>query len=181
MYIKYQGDGQMLTICLQHHQGGPKCAYIDCEKQHPGCSDEEGNMYKHGDKFVPKSSCDTCTCNNGRPDHCTSCAYYAMGVPRHCPDKDHCNKEHPGCLDKNGKMHKHGAKFVPTSQDPCKVCICKDGKHHECRPCIIGECPGLYGPYMGLTLEQRNDLRACRRMEPLSTDGFAASDNDSSH
>ena len=123
----------MLTICLQHHQGGPKCAYIDCEKQHPGCSDENGKMYKHGDKFVPKSSCDTCTCNDGRPDHCTSCAYYAMGLPRHCPDTAHCNKEHPGCLDKNGKMHKHGAKFVPTSKDPCKVCICKDGKHHECR------------------------------------------------
>ena len=30
------------------------CTNVDCEKKYPGCSDDEGNMYKHGYHFFPK-------------------------------------------------------------------------------------------------------------------------------
>ena len=49
---------------------------IDCDKKYPGCIDKDGNMYRHGDSFVPKGDCNRCTCNHGQIGACTR-----MGCP----------------------------------------------------------------------------------------------------
>ena len=56
---------------------------IDCNKRHPGCIDNAGKMYKHGDMFVPKDDSPVqqplvtftapsrCMCNNGTVGICS--------------------------------------------------------------------------------------------------------------
>ena len=53
-----------------------KTACIDCDKKYPGCIDKDGNMYRHGDTFVPKGDCNRCTCSHGQIGACTR-----MGCP----------------------------------------------------------------------------------------------------
>ena len=55
-----------------------KTACIDCDKRHPGCMDNSGKMYRHGEMFVPKDakvvefvSPSRCSCNNGTVGFCS--------------------------------------------------------------------------------------------------------------
>ena len=55
-----------------------KTACIDCDKRHPGCMDNAGKMYRHGEMFVPKDakvvefvSPSRCSCNNGTVGFCS--------------------------------------------------------------------------------------------------------------
>ena len=54
-----------LTLCHE------RTTCIDCDKKYPGCMDKDGNMYKHGERFVPKGNCNTCSCNQGKVGGCT--------------------------------------------------------------------------------------------------------------
>ena len=51
---------------------------IDCDKKYPGCIDKDGNMYRHGDIFVPKGDCNRCNCDRGKVAFFTR-----MGCPGH--------------------------------------------------------------------------------------------------
>ena len=44
------------------------------------------------------------------------------------------NKRHPGCVDKDGIMHRHGEIFYRDARRSrgCKVCYCDDGKKSIC-------------------------------------------------
>ena len=156
------------------------CTNIDCSRELrpdevlpdevlPGCSDEEGKIYKHGNKFVPKGTCDTCTCNAGRPYRCTPCTSIYT-----CPGTAPCLKQITGsCSDYGSILVDQGWKFVPTSKveskfvstskvkpnEPCQLCTCKDGKHHECKDCM----GGLVGLRLGdfAKGELREDCRTC--------------------
>ena len=54
-----------LTLCHK------RITCIDCDKKYPGCMDKDGNMYKHGEWFVPKGDCNTCSCKQGKVGGCT--------------------------------------------------------------------------------------------------------------
>ena len=67
-FIPKGGD---CNYCICKNGEPTDCEQYDCDKAHPGCMDEDGNMYKHGDSFVPKGDCNTCTCHNGTAGACT--------------------------------------------------------------------------------------------------------------
>ena len=67
-FIPKGGD---CNYCICKNGESTDCEQYDCDKAHPGCMDEDGNMYKHGDSFVPKGDCNTCICNNGTAGACT--------------------------------------------------------------------------------------------------------------
>ena len=67
-FIPKGGD---CNYCICKNGEPTYCEQYDCDKEHPGCMDEDGNMYKHGESFVPKGDCNSCSCHNGTIGGCT--------------------------------------------------------------------------------------------------------------
>ena len=118
-------------------------------------------VYANGVK-VPTGDCNECVCWGDRQVACTNID---------------CKEQYPGsCSDYGGITIENGHRFVPTSKvkskynihnvitskvkpnEPCHVCLCKDGKHHDCKDCM-GGLAGKGG--MWAEEEIRDDCRTC--------------------
>ena len=89
----------------------------DCTKEDCSlytCEESDGPVME-GSLFHPKGDCNECVCENGKPVECT---------------QYDCDKKHPGCMDKEGNMYKHGEWFGPKGD--CNSCICENGTINTC-------------------------------------------------
>ena len=119
----------------------------------------------------------SCIYANGRKvptGDCNECVCYGGGRKVACTNID-CREQYPpgSCLDYGDRPIENGHRFVPTSKvkskfvstskvkpnEPCHVCLCKDGNHHDCKDCM----GGLAGVRVGLWEEGeiRDDCRTC--------------------
>ena len=116
-------------------------------------------VYRNGIQ-VPTDDCNECVCWGDRKVACTNIDCREPYPPGSCPDY-------------GGRMVENGHKFVPTSKvkskfvstskvkpnEPCQLCTCKDGKHHECKNCMKGLVQLKLGEFA--EEELRNDCRTC--------------------
>ena len=119
----------------------------------------------------------SCIYGNGKKvptGDCNECVCYGGGRKVACTNID-CREQYPpgSCLDYGDRPIENGHRFVPTSKvkskfvstskvkpnEPCHVCLCKDGNHHDCKDCM----GGLAGVRVGLWEEGeiRDDCRTC--------------------
>ena len=106
-----------------------KCTNKDCGSYTCKADGKKQSWGKEGERYSPRNDCNNCMCQNGRPVGCTE---------KECTS----DRKLPGCVDKDGKMHKEGAYFTPkgkTVDEQCQ-CIVKDkfwSRDGEIGPCIF--------------------------------------------
>ena len=119
----------------------------------------------------------SCIYGNGKKvptGDCNECVCYGGGRKVACTNID-CREQYPpgSCLDYGDRPIENGHRFVPTSKvkskyvstskvkpnEPCHLCTCKDGKHHECKDCMGGLAGVRFGEWA--EEELRDDCRTC--------------------